>query len=80
MIDECKKYESIEAIADDADVIFRGYAFTLEDGYVRVLNLNRPRSAALMRPDGEILETSMDEIEAQLMLSYWNRMSKYVMV
>jgi hypothetical protein len=24
MIDECKKYDSIEVVADDADVIFRG--------------------------------------------------------
>ena len=71
---------SLKEVADNADVIFRGYAFTLADGLVRALNLNRPDRAAVIRPDGEVLETSMDEIEAQLMLSYWRRMSKYVEV
>ncbi len=32
----------IKTIADKADVIVNGYAFTKEDDFIRVLNLNCP--------------------------------------
>ena len=51
----------VAQIADDADVIVNGYAFThAENGSVRVLNLNRPTSAAVFGPKEELWETTMD--------------------
>lgn len=70
--------QSLESVAEAADAIFRGYAFSCEGPHVRVLNLNAPTHAAFMRRNGKILETSMDDIEIQLMLSNWSRVSKYV--
>ena len=52
----------IEAVADHADVIVDGYAFTRQDDCVRVLNLNRPSSAAVFGKAGELWETTMDDI------------------
>ena len=51
----------LKAIADNADVIVNGYAFTKSGDNIYVLNLNRPDKASLMRRTGEVLETSMDD-------------------
>ena len=62
----------IKIIADKADIIVNGYAFTREDDGVHVLNLNSPDKAVVFNSDGEVLETTMDDIE----LSIVNRYSK----
>lgn len=50
-------------VADEADLIVNGYAFTKsEEGY-RVLNLNNPEHALVLLEDGEAVETTMDDIE-----------------
>lgn len=43
----------IEAIADQADAIINGYAFTQDDERTRVFNLNRPTSAAVLGPSSQ---------------------------
>ena len=49
-------------VADEADLIVDGYAFTrCEKGY-KVLNLNRPICAAVLSSEGEALETTMDRM------------------
>lgn len=65
-------------IADAADAVYSGYAFTREEGLVRVVNLYPPHHASLMRENGEVLETTMDDIEIQLMLGYYARVSKHM--
>lgn len=65
-------------IADSADVIVNGYAFTNTDTVVRVLNLNNPDSAAVIDSSGEIIETSMDDIEQRIVLGYFQTNSKYM--
>ena len=53
----------IKQVADAADMIVNGYAFTrCTEGY-RVLNLNRPDRATVFSKEGDALETSMDDIE-----------------
>ena len=54
-------------------MIVNGYAFTLDRGAVRVLNLNSPDRAAVFSPDGEMLETSMDDIELCIVSDYLRR-------
>ncbi len=53
----------IKNIADKADFIVNGYAFTREGDNIRVLNLNCPDKAIVFGTDGEVLETTMDDIE-----------------
>lgn len=60
-------------VADNADMIINGYAFTKADEYVRVLNLNNPEKAVIMDKLGDVLETSMDDIEIQIVKTYWEK-------
>ena len=70
--------DAIKEVADKADVIFNGYAFTLDSGNVRVLNLNAEGHASVLSREGEVLETSMDDIEIQLVLGYFAHIAKYL--
>lgn len=68
----------LRAIADSADVIVNGYAFTKSGDQISVLNLNNPDKAAVVRPSGEVLETSMDDIELAIVNDYLKRNLKYM--
>ena len=70
--------ETIRQIADHADMIIRGYAFTREGQLIRILNLNDTRSSMVILPEGVMVETNMDEIEQALVLNIWNRDAKYM--
>ena len=59
---------NVQQVADAADMIVNGYAFSPE-GF-RVLNLNRPDRAVVFSPAAEVLETSMDDIEIQIVRGY----------
>lgn len=69
---------NILEIADRADVIVNGYAFTKDGQNVKILNLNRADRAAVLRKDGEVLETSMDDIELDIVLEYYKKNRKYM--
>ena len=56
----------IKTIADRADVIVGGYAFTREGDRIHVLNLNNPDKAVVFSSDGQVLETTMDDIELSI--------------
>ena len=60
-------------IAEAADMIINGYAFTRSDDNVRVLNLNSVGSAAVIGKDNEVIETSMDDIELDIVMNYYKR-------
>lgn len=60
----------IKKIADEADMIVNGYAFTNENGRIRVLNLNIPNHAAVIYNE-KIVETNMDDIESQIVIEYY---------
>lgn len=62
----------IKEIADRADMIVDGYAFTRENNRIRILNLNNPDKALVISGDGKVLETTMDDIEISIVLDYWN--------
>ena len=69
---------NIKEIADAADVIVNGYAYTKDGENVRVLNLNNPEKAVYLSRAGEVLETSMDDIELEIVLEYYQKNSKYM--
>lgn len=70
--------EELMKVADEADMIVNGYAFKLKDGHVSILNLNRPDHAAVLAVDGEMLETSMDDIELSIVQNYLQKNRKYM--
>lgn len=45
----------IKEIADRADMIIRGYAFTRDGDRIRVFNLNDRESSMIITPDGIIM-------------------------
>ena len=70
--------DDIKQIADAAEVIIDGYAFSkYKDGY-RVLNLNAPDKAAVFGADGSVLETTMSDIELHIASKYLNVSLKYM--
>ena len=75
---ECGRMARIKELADAADMIVSGYAFTrLPDGY-RVINLNRLESVALFSKDGEVIETSMCDIETVIAARYLEKNRKFI--
>lgn len=68
----------LQDVADSADVIVNGYTFKREEEKVYVLNLNKPDRAALMTLAGEVLETSMDDIELEIVRGYLQKNRKYM--
>ncbi len=75
MIDEKKLRE----IANAAAMIVDGYAFTpMGDGNISVLALFGTNNACVIREDGEVLETNMDDIELAIVDKYWQR-NRYLM-
>lgn len=67
----------IKEIADKADMIINGYAFTKDGEQVRVLNLNRLNHAAVILND-EIIETNMNDIEKQIVADYYERNKRFM--
>ena len=70
--------DKIREIADRADMIVNGYAFTRENGQIRVLNLNNLDKALVLSEDGRVLQTTMDDIEIRIVLYYWNNDRKFM--
>ena len=68
----------IKTIADKADIIVNGYAFTRQSDGIHVLNLNRPDKAIAFNSDGEVLETTMDDIEISIASRYLRQNMKYM--
>ncbi|MBQ5453979.1 MAG: hypothetical protein IIU03_06125 [Bacteroidales bacterium] len=68
----------IKNIADNADMIVNGYAFTKCDMGYRVLNLNNPHNSILISTSGETLETTMDDIEISIVADYYKNNKKFL--
>ncbi|MBQ7266509.1 MAG: hypothetical protein IJS61_10510 [Firmicutes bacterium] len=61
----------LKRIADEADMIISGYAFKKNGEEIQVLNLNNPKSAAVLDINGEMIETNMDDIELCIVQEYY---------
>ena len=59
-----------KAVAEDSNMIINGYAFTKKKKNIRVLNLNNPEMAIVFDHKFEVLETSMSDIEIQIVRDY----------
>ena len=68
---------NIKEIADKADMIINGYAFTKDGEYIRVLNLNNVNHAAVIL-NNQIVETNMDDIETQIAFDYYEKNKQFM--
>ncbi len=59
-------------------MIVNGYAFTKENGMIRVLNLNHPERACVLTKNGEMAETTMDDVELSIVSDYYQKNKKYL--
>lgn len=51
-------------VANNADMIINGYAFTKDNDNLKILNLNNKKSV-YMNKNGNVLVTNMDDIEIE---------------
>lgn len=65
-------------VADQADMIINGYAFTKENELIRILNLNNTDKSLVVDKTGKVLETSMDDIEIQIVINYLNNNQEFM--
>ena len=70
--------EELEGIADGADFIVNGYAFSRFGEGVRVINLRSPHRAAVLTCSGELVETSMDDVEIDIVRDYLSRNAEFL--
>lgn len=68
----------IREVADAADVIINGYAFTKCELGFRVLNLNAPEKAVVFSSNEEVMETTMDDIEISIVSDYLKKNRQYM--
>jgi len=70
---------NLKKIADDADMIINGYAFTIDGNFIKVLNINKDDKAAVLDMNGQVTETTMDDIELQIVSNYFQKNKAYLM-
>jgi len=69
----------IQTIQANADMIVSRYAFRKrEDSTIQVIQLEAPFHALVLSPEGQVLETTMDDIELDIVNSYWLRNKKHM--
>lgn len=68
----------LKIIADNADMIINGYAFTKSNNIIRILNLKNPQKSTILNLEGSMLETNMDNIELKIVIDYYKRDKKYM--
>ena len=66
---------SVFEVADRADMIINGYAFTKDNENIRVLNLNNNQKSVYIDKNGKVLQTSMDDIEIGIVKQYYEKNS-----
>lgn len=71
--------QELKRIADGADMIVAGYSFTRDaDGNIRILNLGKTNEACLLQKDGEMLETTMDDITLLKVQAYYLKNKEFM--
>lgn len=73
--------QSVIAIADAANMIVNGYAFTQQaDGTIVIVNINHIDYTTIIDSKDQILESSMPPIEQTIVLSLWNENREFMEV
>ena len=66
-------------IAKSADLVLNGYAVTMDGENFKVINL-RTGNAAYILSSGELSETNMDEVEAEIAMRIVNENRRYICI
>ncbi len=72
--------KELDNIADKANMIIAGYAFTKIEYEIRVLNLNNPTEACILSLDGEMHSTNMDDVTLSLVQAYYQKNRQFMEV
>lgn len=64
-------------IAENAKMIVNGYAFTMIPAGVQVVNLDR-KTACVFSDDDTVIESSMDNIEMEIVADYYRRNKEFM--
>lgn len=70
--------EELKRVANNADFIVNGYAFSKLGDDVRVINLDFPDRAAVLSPSGDVIETTMDDLELDIVHDYLLRNAEFL--
>lgn len=71
--------DDIKKISLEADMIVCGYAFHKNtDSSIQVIQLQSPYHALILSGDDEVLETTMNDIELDIVKGYWEKNKKYM--
>ena len=70
--------ELLKEIADKANMIIAGFAYTLQDNQVKILNLNNPSEACILSKDGEMLSSNMDDVTLSLVQAYYYKNKQFM--
>ena len=69
----------IEKIADDADMIFAGFAYShTDEGFIRVINLNNPDEACVLDCNGNMIAADMSDEMLFLVKAYYLKNKKFM--
>lgn len=69
---------TIKEIAEAASVIIDGYAMEMLDNGVRITNLHNMNHVSFVSCKGEVLETTMDDIELHIAMKYYEKAMTYM--
>lgn len=64
-------------VAENADMIVNGYAFTKISAGIQAVNLERC-TACVFNSDDIVIESSMDDIELEIVTEYYKRNKKFM--
>lgn len=70
----------LQNIIDKAAFLVGGYAFWQRENNIEIVALKSPNHVLIMSQDGDIIESSMDDIEIAIVQDYWHRNKKYLNV
>lgn len=71
--------DEIKQLRSTADMIVGGYAFFKnEDSNIKVLQMRSPFHALVMSASGEVFETTMDDVEIDIVKGYWIKNQKHM--
>ena len=70
----------IDKVVQSATFVVNGYSFDCKNECIRILNLNDTTKAAVLSKSGDVLETSMDDIEISIVLAYWDKNKQFAEV
>ena len=70
--------DTVREIAEKANMIVDGYAFTGFESGCRVLNINYPDSTMIIDSKGRVIETTMDDIEMDVVMELYDRNKEFM--